>query len=129
MNNFGQGFFAPARRFLHSLRTMNTIARPSSFRAPGPTRALPPKEQFRERFQRSLQSCLRRGFRIEESFGLIWTETWEEVPLPEPEREKLYDEMICWAKRCVREGVFPSCSQQLFTGFSQARNDCAKKSA
>lgn len=58
------------------------------------------KELFREQFQRSLRSCLRRGFSIEESFGMIWEETWEEIAINEREQAELYEELICWAKSC-----------------------------
>jgi hypothetical protein len=81
---------------------MNAAATPRLVRSFSSRGALPAKELFRERFQRSLRSCLRRGFCVEESFGMIWMETWEEVPLPEAEREKLYDEMIRWAKYSLR---------------------------
>jgi hypothetical protein len=58
------------------------------------------KARFRECFQRSLRSCLRRGFSVEESFGMIWVETWEEISLSEQEQAELYDELIGWAKKC-----------------------------
>jgi hypothetical protein len=57
------------------------------------------KEQFRQKFQRSLRSCVRRGFSVEESFGMIWVETWEEIALTEREQAELYDELINWAKK------------------------------
>jgi hypothetical protein len=57
------------------------------------------KEQFRQKFQRSLRACVRRGFSVEESFGMIWVETWEEVALSEKEQAELYEEMIEWARR------------------------------
>ena len=56
------------------------------------------KERFRERFQRSLRCCVRRGFTVEESFGMIWVETWEEIALTEEEQSALYDELIRWTK-------------------------------
>jgi hypothetical protein len=59
------------------------------------------KGRFRERFQRSLRSCLRRGFSVEECFGMIWVETWEEIALSEQGQSELYDELIGWAKRCT----------------------------
>jgi hypothetical protein len=58
------------------------------------------KDRFRDKFQRSLRSCLRRGFSVEESFGMIWVETWEEIALSENEQSELYDELIGWAKKC-----------------------------
>ena len=59
-------------------------------------------ERFREKFQRSLRSCVRRGFSVEESFGMIWVETWEEVAVTEEEQSMLFDELIGWAKRAVK---------------------------
>jgi hypothetical protein len=56
------------------------------------------KELFRQRFQRSMRSCVRRGFSVEESFGMIWEETWEEIALSERDQSELYDELIHWAK-------------------------------
>ena len=64
-----------------------------------PMPAAPQKERFRERFQRSLRSCLRRGFSVEEAFGMIWVETWEEISLTEEEQSELYDELIDWVKK------------------------------
>ena len=59
-------------------------------------------EEFREKFQRSMRSCVRRGFTVEESFGMIWVETWEEIALTEEEQSLLYDELIRWAKSSFR---------------------------
>lgn len=64
------------------------------------------KDRFRQKFQRSLRSCVRKGFSVEESFGMIWVETWEEVALTEREQSELYDELIAWAKK---EPVFRAC--------------------
>lgn len=61
--------------------------------------SLAPKELFRQSFQRALQACVRRGFSVEESFGMIWVETWEEVSLSDQEQAELYREMLNWAKR------------------------------
>ena len=60
------------------------------------------KELFRDRFQQSLRSCVRRGFSVEEAFGMIWEETWEEVAVTEEEQSELFDELIDWAKRVGR---------------------------
>jgi hypothetical protein len=81
---------------------MNAAASPTSFRPFSTVRYAQAKQQFRERFQRSLRSCLRRGFCIEESFGMIWMETWEEVPISEEEQGQLYEELIQWAKKAVK---------------------------
>jgi hypothetical protein len=59
-------------------------------------------ERFREKFQRSLRSCVRRGFSVEESFGMIWEETWEEVAVTEEEQSMLFDELIGWAKKVAK---------------------------
>ena len=81
---------------------MNAVATPTLFRSFSGFRYRPAKELFRERFQRSLRSCLRKGFCLEESFGMIWIETWEEVPISEKDQGELYDELINWAKTAVR---------------------------
>ena len=77
---------------------MNLSVAPLAFRFMPQPRAGSPKELFRERFQHSLRACLRRGFCVEESFGMIWIETWEEVPLNDEEQGELYGELISWAK-------------------------------
>ena len=59
-------------------------------------------ERFREKFQRSLKSCVRKGFSVEESFGMIWVETWEEVAVTEEEQSQLFDELIGWARKVVK---------------------------
>lgn len=56
------------------------------------------KQRFREKFQRSLRSCVQRGFSVEEAFGMIWVETWEEISVTEREQSELYDELINWAR-------------------------------
>jgi hypothetical protein len=59
------------------------------------------KDRFRDKFQRSLRSCLRKGFTVEESFGMIWEETWEEIAITEKEQSELYGELIRWAKMAL----------------------------
>ena len=77
---------------------MNAISIAPAFSI-GPAAIAPrQKEQFRLRFQRSLRACVRRGFSIEESFGMIWEETWDEISLTEREQSELYEELINWAK-------------------------------
>ena len=98
MNKFGQASVARFQRILHPVALMNLVAAPIAFRPVLQPRAESAKELFRARFQRSMRSCLRRGFRLEESFGMIWIETWEEVPLNDEELGSLYDELINWAK-------------------------------
>jgi len=78
---------------------MNAPALPlfPQFRACGPAA---PKERFRARFQQSLRACARRGFAVEEAFGMIWEETWDEITLNEEDQSELYQELIHWAKSC-----------------------------
>jgi hypothetical protein len=59
-------------------------------------------ERFRQKFQRSLRSCVHRGFSVEESFGMIWVETWEEVAVTEEEQSALFDELIDWARKVAK---------------------------
>ena len=56
------------------------------------------REQFRTRFQQALIGCLRKGFLLEECFGLIWDETLEEIRLTEKEQGTLYSELLEWVK-------------------------------
>jgi hypothetical protein len=77
---------------------MNATAGSIIFSSFVASRSVDCKEVFRERFQRSLRSCLRRGFCVEESFGMIWMETLEDVPLDEDEQIDIYEELISWAK-------------------------------
>jgi hypothetical protein len=77
---------------------MNAIATLSTFSFVSAVAPASRKEQFRQKFQRSLRCCVRRGFSLEESFGMIWEETWEEVALTEREQAELYEELIAWAK-------------------------------
>jgi hypothetical protein len=67
-----------------------------------PSRKGSEMERFREKFQRSLRSCVRRGFSVEESFGMIWVETWEEVAVTEEEQSLLFDELIGWARKVAK---------------------------
>ena len=60
------------------------------------------KETFRQRFQCALSQCVRRGFCVEEAFGIIWEETIEQVELSHSEQNELYPELIQWAKRWMR---------------------------
>jgi len=75
-------------------RTATTTRRATSFELNPASR----KELFRETFRRALGSCLRRGFALEESFGMIWMETREQVRLVEAEESELYEELIAWAR-------------------------------
>ena len=56
------------------------------------------REQFRTRFQQALTGCLRKGFLLEECFGLVWEETLDEVSLSENEQRALYEELLLWVK-------------------------------
>lgn len=60
------------------------------------------KDAFRRQFQCALSQCIRRGFCVEEAFGIIWEETIEEIELSYSEQNELYPELIAWAKRWMR---------------------------
>ena len=70
-------------------------------------RSVSRKDRFRDKFQRSLRSCIRKGFTLEESFGMIWVETWEEIAITEAEQSALYDELIRWAKNTLSPEIRP----------------------
>ena len=60
------------------------------------------KLEFQIQFKRALARCIRRGFSVEESFGMIWEETLEIIYLPDSLQSELYPELIAWAKQCAR---------------------------
>ena len=59
-------------------------------------------EEFRTYFQRSLRKCVAKGFSVEESFGIVWEEPLETMPLSDSEYGKLYEQLIAWAKQLHR---------------------------
>lgn len=65
--------------------------------------AAPAREQFEQRFRCALLQCVRRGFHVEECFGVIWEETLEEVDLSFREQNELYPELIAWAKLWMQD--------------------------
>lgn len=54
--------------------------------------------KFRVRFKHALSRCVRKGFSVEECFGLIWEETLEGIELAEASQSDLYNELILWAR-------------------------------
>jgi hypothetical protein len=68
------------------------------------------REIFRTKFQSSLRECLRHGFAVEESFGLVWEETLDEICLLDSEQSEVYDDLIAWAR-----GLPVKCCSPLFT--------------
>jgi hypothetical protein len=86
---------------------MNATATRQFFNAFSSSRIASPKDRFRDKFQRSLRSCIRKGFTVEESFGMVWVETWEEIALTEEEQSLLYEELIAWAKSSLPREVRP----------------------
>ncbi len=55
-------------------------------------------EKFRSQFEKAISQCLKWGFSIEESFGMVWEETLETVEISEAGQAHLYAELIEWAK-------------------------------
>ncbi len=92
------------------------ISLATAWSSPNPEIRLPgKKDQFRKRFQRSVRECIRHGFSMEESFGVIWNETLDENPLTETQEFELYQEMLAWAKQYLLTGTFSTSSQELST--------------
>jgi hypothetical protein len=77
-------------------------------------RETPSKERFRARFQKALQVCLRRRFSLEESFGLIFAETLNEIPVSLEEETQLFAELLSWARQSGQ--LFPCHSPQVSVG-------------
>ncbi len=55
-------------------------------------------EQFLRQFQRNLLDHVARYSSIAESFGVVWEQTLEAVPLDQRMQGQLYRELIAWAK-------------------------------
>jgi len=75
------------------------------------------KHRFRVHFKSSLRACLRKRFTLEESFGLVFTETLLEVPLAEQEEAQLYLELLDWATKSSE--LSAQYSVDLFTGLGR----------
>jgi hypothetical protein len=57
------------------------------------------KVRFCQQFQRSLNSCLKHEFSVEDCFGEIWQETFEKIRLTDREEAEVYAQLLEWAKR------------------------------
>lgn len=64
------------------------------------------RHRFRAHFTRELARCVRDRFSIAESFGLVFEETLDRVPLSEGEQRHLYRELLTWAKQSAE--LFPA---------------------
>ena len=62
--------------------------------------------RFRARFTRVLRDCVCHRFSVEESFGVVFDETLDHIPLTEDEQSRLYPELLKWVKDS--EELFPS---------------------
>lgn len=62
------------------------------------------QQDFREHFKYSLTHCVKKGFSIQESFGLIWEETLEKFSPAESDQSKLYEELLAWARETALNG-------------------------
>jgi hypothetical protein len=102
VNKIGQGFVDEKCLSRQSVRPMNATTTQYFHGQFSHARSGSEMERFRDKFQRSLKSCVKKGFSVEESFGMIWVETWEEVAVTEEEQSQLFDELIGWAKKVVK---------------------------
>lgn len=59
-------------------------------------------EAFQQRFKCSLSRCVKRGFCVQEAFGVIWEETLETFSPSEHEQSFLYNELLSWAQGMKR---------------------------
>lgn len=69
-----------------------------------PNQPTPVREIFRSKFQHGIRECVRHGFAIEESFGIVWEETLDEICLLDDEKNGLYEELIAWARSLPAKG-------------------------
>ena len=57
------------------------------------------RHRFRAHFTRELARCIGKRRPIAESFGLVFTETLDCIPISEDEQGPLYRELLNWAKK------------------------------
>ena len=56
------------------------------------------RHRFRAHFTRELATCVRQRCSIAESFGVVFDETLDRIPLHEDEQSQLYRELLTWVK-------------------------------
>jgi hypothetical protein len=64
------------------------------------------RDRFRAHFTRELARYERKRFSIAESFGLVFEQTLDCIPLDEDEQRDLYRELLISAKQSA--GLFPA---------------------
>src|SRR5262249_39954694 len=74
------------------------------------------RKRFRAHFTRELARCVREHFSIAESFGLVFEQTLDRIPLNEDEQRHLYWELLLWAKESTE--LFPA----IHDSYSQHEN-------
>ena len=62
--------------------------------------------RFRAHFTRELARCARAQQSLAESFGVVFDETLDRIPLDEDEQSHLYRELLTWAKQSAE--LFPA---------------------
>ena len=64
------------------------------------------RHRFRAHFTRELAKCIGKRRPIAESFGLVFTETLDQIPVSEDEQGSLYQELLMWTKKSAE--LFPA---------------------
>ena len=64
------------------------------------------RHRFRAHFTRELARCIGKRRPIAESFGLVFTETLDCIPISEDEQAFMYRELLSWAKESAE--LFPA---------------------
>ncbi|MCI0627238.1 MAG: hypothetical protein L0387_37270, partial [Acidobacteria bacterium] len=64
------------------------------------------QDRFRAHFTRELVRYARKHLSIAESFGLVFEQTLDRIPLDEDEQRDLYRELLNWAKQSAE--LFPA---------------------
>ena len=64
------------------------------------------RHRFRAYFTRELARCIGKRRSVAESFGLVFTETLDCIPISEDEQGVLYRELLSWAKTSAE--LFPA---------------------
>ena len=94
----------------------------------GEKRAEELQERFRAHFIRVLRRCARRRCSVEESFGIVFEETLEQISLTEIEQSHLYKELLQWAKQSpifvhsIHNVYSPQAADKIDDALAQAGN-------
>ena len=64
------------------------------------------RHRFYAHFTKHLTACIKRRFSVAESFGVVFDETLQEIPLNENEQRAVYHQLLQWVRDS--DDLFPA---------------------